>query len=267
LGALVAPGRRALAVAQDRVAEKTFMREQGLRVVGFAPIDDMDELRGGLTRIGFPALLKTRREGYDGKGQAWIRTPADIPDAWAAIAGAAAILEARAPFVRELSVIAARARDGTVAAYPPGENRHEAGILRETHAPALHAPELEARRIAETILAGLEYVGVIGVELFELADGKLLVNEIAPRVHNSGHWTQDACEVDQFEQHIRAVAGWPLGSTAPHSAAVMENLIGEDALRWAELAAEPGARLHLYGKREVRAGRKMGHVTRLYPLP
>ncbi|MBW3559767.1 MAG: 5-(carboxyamino)imidazole ribonucleotide synthase [Proteobacteria bacterium] len=265
LGATVLPGRRALAVAQDRVAEKTFMLEHGLETVDFAPVDDSGSLAAALERIALPALLKTRREGYDGKGQAWIEVAEAAEAAWAEIGGGPAILEARAPFVRELSVIAARGRDGSVAIYPAGENRHEGGILRETTAPARSAPELEAQRIAETVLSGLGYVGVIGVELFELADGRLLVNEIAPRVHNTGHWTQDACQVDQFEQHVRAVAGWPLGPTEPHSAALMQNLIGEDAERWAELAADPSARLHLYAKREPRAGRKMGHVNRLQP--
>ena len=266
LGVRVFPDRRALATAQDRVSEKTFMREHGLATVDFAPVHDAASLGAALKAIPLPALLKTRREGYDGKGQVWIRTPDAAAAAWAEIGSAPAILEARAPFVRELSVIAARAQDGSTAVYPVGENRHEAGILRRTTAPAQDAPQAEAGRIAETILQALDYVGVIGVELFELADGRLLVNEIAPRVHNTGHWTQDACEVDQFEQHVRAVAGWPLGLSAPHSGAVMENLIGADAERWAELAAEPAARLHLYGKREVRAGRKMGHVNRLQPL-
>lgn len=267
LGAFVAPDGRALAVAQDRVAEKAFMREHGLGVVAFAAVDDAASLRAAVSQLGLPALLKTRREGYDGKGQIWIRAAAEAQAAWENLDRKRAILEARAAFTRELSVIAARGRDGAVAVYPLGENTHEAGVLRRTMAPAPHAPEAEARRIAETILNGLGYVGVIGVELFELADGTLLVNEIAPRVHNTGHWTQDACPVDQFEQHIRAVAGWPLGPTDPRSAAVMENLIGADANRWAELAADPAARLHLYGKREVRAGRKMGHLNRLYPLP
>jgi len=266
-GAAVAPGGRALAVAQDRVAEKAFMREHGLLTAAWAPVDDLQSLQEAIAAMGLPAVLKTRREGYDGKGQAWITDLAGAEAAWDRIGRKPAVLEAKAPFVRELSVIAVRGRDGAVAAYPPGENLHAEGVLRRTTAPAPNAPEAEARRIAETILAGLDYVGVIGVELFELADGRLLVNEIAPRVHNSGHWTQDACEVDQFEQHVRAVAGWPLGPTEPHSAAVMENLLGSEAECWAELAAEPGARLHLYGKGEARSGRKMGHVNRLQPLP
>ena len=269
LRAEAAPGARALGAAQDRVAEKDFLRDHGVATVPYEAVDDVEQLANALERIGVPALLKTRREGYDGKGQVWIERAADAADAFAAIGGKAAILEARAPFRRELSIIAARGRDGTVASYPLGENEHQAGILRRTSAPAevSAATRAEARRIAETILAGLDYVGVIGVELFELADGRLLVNEIAPRVHNTGHWTLDACEVDQFEQHIRAVAGWPLGPTEPFAAAVMENLIGDDADRWAELAADPTARVWLYGKDEARPGRKMGHVTRLQPLP
>lgn len=265
LGAEVAPGRRALATAQDRAAEKAFMREHGLLTAAWAAVDDGSSLRAALDEIGVPAVLKTRREGYDGKGQVWIRDPREAEAAWEAIGRKPAVLEGAVTFTRELSVIAARGRDGTVAAYPSGENTHDEGVLRRTRAPAPDAPA-QAARIAETILTGLDYVGVIGVELFELPDGRLLVNEIAPRVHNTGHWTQDACEADQFEQHIRAVAGWPLGPTAPHSGAVMDNLIGADADRWAELAADPGARLHLYGKREARAGRKMGHVNRLRPL-
>ena len=269
LRAEVAPGARALAVAQDRVAEKDFLREHRIATVEYEAVDGAEALAAALERIGAPALLKTRREGYDGKGQAWIAGADEAEAAFEAVGRKAAIVEAKAPFRRELSVIAARGRDGSVATYPLGENVHEGGILRRTTAPARVSAKTaaEARRIAETILKGLDYVGVIGVELFELEDGSLLVNEIAPRVHNTGHWTLDACEVDQFEQHVRAVAGWPLGPTEPFAAAVMENLIGEDAERWAELAADPTARVWLYGKDEARPGRKMGHVTRLQPLP
>lgn len=267
-GVVVAPNPGALATAQDRVVEKTFLNAAGAPTVAFAAVDSAEEVAAALARLGAPALLKTRREGYDGKGQSWVGRPEDAPAAWAAIGGRPAILEARADFRRELSVIAARGRDESVACYPLAENRHEDGVLRLSRAPAEATASLvrEAETIAKRILEGLDYVGVIGVELFELTDGRLLVNEIAPRVHNSGHWTLDACEVDQFEQHIRAVAGWPLGPTAPFAACEMENLIGEDAGRWAELAREPGARLWLYGKREIRAGRKMGHVNRLRPL-
>ncbi|HUO22153.1 MAG TPA: 5-(carboxyamino)imidazole ribonucleotide synthase [Caulobacteraceae bacterium] len=267
-GAVTAPGRAALATAQDRLVEKSFLRAQGLGVADFAQIDTADDLRVAIARLGARALLKTRREGYDGKGQTWVQGAADAEAAFARLNGRPSILEAAAPFVRELSVIAARGRDGTVACYPLGENHHEGGVLRTTLAPALVSPRTaaDAEAIARTVLGALDYVGVIGVELFELEDGALLVNEFAPRVHNSGHWTLDGCEVDQFEQHIRAIAGWPLGPTAPLAAVEMENLLGFDAERWAEIAADPRARLWLYGKREARPGRKMGHVNRLRPL-
>ena len=268
LGCPVAPGPRALAVAQDRVVEKTFFEEIGVPTVAFAAIDTAADIGPALARLGRPSLLKTRREGYDGKGQCWINDPAEAEAAFARIGGHPAILEARAPFVRELSVIAARGRDGVTAAYPAAENRHEDGILRRSIAPAqLGAATADAARtIVTTLLDRLDYVGVIGVELFELADGRLLVNEFAPRVHNSGHWTLDGCEVDQFEQHIRAVAGWPLGPTAPLAAVEMINLLGEDADDWRGLAADPRARVWLYGKRDAAPGRKMGHVNRLGPL-
>lgn len=268
-GVAVAPNAKALATAQDRVVEKTFLNTVDTPTVAFAAIDATAEIGPALEWLGAPALLKTRREGYDGKGQIWVAGLGEVDAAWAAIGGRPAILEARADFRRELSVIAARGRDGAIACYPLAENRHEAGILCTSRAPAEANAALraEAEAIARRILKGLDYVGVMGVELFELRDGRLLVNEIAPRVHNSGHWTQDACAVDQFEQHIRAVAGWPLGPTTPVAACEMENLIGPDADRWRELAAEPGARLHLYGKRETRPGRKMGHVNRLRPPP
>jgi 5-(carboxyamino)imidazole ribonucleotide synthase len=268
MGVGVAPGGRALAVAQDRVAEKTFINSEGVATVPFAAVERIDDLRLSLERIGAPALLKTRREGYDGKGQVWIEDAADAEDALKRIGRKPAILEGRADFQRELSLVAARARDGRVATYPLAENVHEDGILRRTVAPAQATPALEAkaRQIAHRLLSGLEYVGVMTVELFELGDGRLLVNEIAPRVHNSGHWTLDACEVDQFEQHIRAVAGWPLGPTHALARAEMINLIGDEADSWREVAGQPDARLWLYGKGEARPGRKMGHITRLSPL-
>jgi 5-(carboxyamino)imidazole ribonucleotide synthase len=268
LGRPVAPGARALAVAQDRVAEKRFFEEIGAPAVAFAAIESAADIAPALQRLGAPALLKTRREGYDGKGQAWVAGPDEAEDAFRRIGGRPAILEARAPFVRELSVIAARGRDGTIAAYPPAENRHEGGVLRVSVAPAVLSPETDraARAIAARLLERLGYVGVVGVELFELEGGRLMVNEFAPRVHNTGHWTLDGCEVDQFEQHIRAVAGWPLGPAEPFAAVEMVNLLGEEAEDWAALAADPSARLWLYGKRETVAGRKMGHVNRLKPL-
>ena len=268
LGRPVAPGARALAVAQDRIAEKRFFEEIGLSTVAFAPIDSAADIAPALERLGAPALLKTRREGYDGKGQAWVGAAGEADAAFARIGAHPAILEARAPFVRELSVIAARGRDGRIACYPPAENRHENGILRRSFAPAaLDRPRAEAARaIATRLLQQLGYVGVIGVELFELEGGELLVNEFAPRVHNTGHWTLDGCEVDQFEQHVRAVAGWPLGPAEPLAAVEMLNLLGDEANDWAALAQDPAARLWLYGKREAREGRKMGHVNQLKPL-
>ena len=218
-GALVAPGPTALRVSQDRVDEKTFLNAVGAPTVAFAVVDTLDDLVVGLTELGLPALLKTRREGYDGKGQVWIHAIEDAPAALESLGGRPAILEARATFVRELSVIAGRDWDGHMAVYPLGENRHEGGVLRTTLAPAAvdEKTQVRARAIAEAILDGLDYVGVIGVELFDLGDDVLLVNEIAPRVHNTGHWTQDGCVCDQFEQHIRAVAGWPLGPTTAHA--------------------------------------------------
>ena len=268
LGVEVAPGPLALAVAQDRVDEKIFLNDCGAPTVAFAAVDSLDDLIAGLDLLGAPALLKTRRDGYDGKGQTWVESHADAAAAFDRIDRAPAILEARADFVRELSVIAARTREGDVVAYPVGENHHQDGILRRTRAPAAisKAAQDQAETLAARILTRLDYVGVMGVELFELKDGRLLVNEFAPRVHNSGHWTLDGCEVDQFEQHIRAVAGWPLGPVHALALVEMENLIGDEIDHWPRLAAEPEARLWHYGKGEARPGRKMGHVNRLWPL-
>jgi 5-(carboxyamino)imidazole ribonucleotide synthase len=269
LGALAAPGRLPLAVAQDRVSEKEFFREQGILTANFAAIASAADIAAALPRLGARALLKTRREGYDGKGQTWVEGVADAEAAFARIGGRPAILEAAVPFVRELSVIAARGRTGEIACYPLGENQHVGGVLRTTLAPAnvSDATREQAIAIATRTLEALDYVGVMGVELFELAGGALLVNEFAPRVHNSGHWTQDGCEVDQFEQHVRAVAGWPLGKTEALAQVEMTNLLGFEADAWQSLAADPSARVWLYGKREAREGRKMGHVNRLRPLP
>ncbi|MGB0497083.1 MAG: 5-(carboxyamino)imidazole ribonucleotide synthase [Rubricella sp.] len=262
----VRPSRRALAVSCDRLEEKTFLAGLGLQTAPFAAVDDEGDLAEALARIGTPAILKTRRFGYDGKGQARIMAPGDADRALESLKGAPAILEGFVDFSTEISVIAARGTDGQVAAYDPGENLHEDGILRRTTVPAPvpRAIRTDAVLLAGRILSALDYVGVMGVELFVTRSG-LVVNEIAPRVHNSGHWTQDACTIDQFEQHIRAVAGWPLGDGTRHSDAVMENLIGNDFEAWASLAADPGACLHLYGKAETRPGRKMGHVNRITP--
>ncbi len=267
-GAVVAPGPRALAVAQDRVEEKTFLNGVGATTVDFAAVDSLDDLLAGLERLGTPAVLKTRREGYDGKGQVWVRSAAMAADAWNAVGQTPSVLEAKAPFVRELSIIAARGRDGAIAVYPLGENIHKGGVLKTTLAPAAVDAKTEkrARAIAKAVLEGLDYVGVLGVELFDLGDGRLLVNEIAPRVHNTGHWTQDGCACDQFEQHIRAIAGWPLGPTTAHARVEMTNLLGDEVEQWTKLSGKDDARLHLYGKAEARPGRKMGHVNRVKPL-
>ena len=271
LAARVAPGPLALATAQDRVTEKRFFQAHGIGTAGFRPVDGPADILAHLDRLGAPALLKTRREGYDGKGQTWVEGAHDAEAAFDRIGRTPAILEARVAFRRELSVIAARGWSGEVAAYPLTENQHEAGVLRRSIAPAQASDAIHAAalKIARTTLERLDYVGVAGIELFDpaarlwlTAEG-LLVNEFAPRVHNSGHWTLDACEVDQFEQHVRAVAGWPLGPTEPFAAAEMHNLLGEAAEDWPALAADPAARLWLYGKRGAEPGRKMGHVTRL----
>lgn len=258
------PDRRALEVSQDRLTEKRFLADLGLSTAPFAAVDGPDDLPLALAQTGTPAILKTRRFGYDGKGQARVKTPADAPGALSGLAGAPAIAEGFVPFSVEISVIAARGRDGSVAVFDPGENVHVDGILATTTVPAAlpAALKTDAVLIASRVLNALEYTGVMGVELFVTRAG-LVVNEIAPRVHNSGHWTQAGCAVDQFEQHIRAIAGWPLGNGARHANVVMENLIGDDVDRLATLAAEPGVQIHLYGKSETRPGRKMAHINRV----
>ena len=260
----IRPNREALRTSQDRLTEKDFLSGLGLTTAPYRAIYTLADLEAALKELGTPAILKTRRMGYDGKGQVRISDISKAPAAFAAMAGAPAILEGFVAFEREASVIAARGVDGSVSAFDPGENVHSEGILRTTTVPA----NLTARQrqdavlLAGRILNALDYIGVMGVELFVTPTG-LIVNEIAPRVHNSGHWTQNGCTVDQFEQHIRAVAGWPLGDGQRHSDVVMENLIGDDMLRVPEIAKEPNAALHLYGKAERKAGRKMGHVNRV----
>lgn len=258
------PGREALRISQDRLTEKTFLQDLGLSTAPFADVADMAGLRRAIDDIGVPAILKTRRFGYDGKGQARLHSPDDAEAALADMAGAPAILEGFVDFSHEVSIIAARGLDGQVACFDPGENVHREGILRTTTVPArLSASQrTDAILLAANILNALDYVGVMGVELF-VTPGGLIVNEIAPRVHNSGHWTQNGCAVDQFEQHIRAVAGWPLGDGQRHSDVVMENLIGDDMERVPDLARERDVALHLYGKAEVKPGRKMGHFNRI----
>ena len=260
----IRPNRRALAVSQDRIAEKEFLTGLGLTTAPYARVTDAASLDAALAQIGAPAILKTTRLGYDGKGQARIKTAEDAAPALAAMNGAEAVLEGFIDFSHEVSVIAARGLDGSVACYDPGENVHQSGILHTTTLPARLSPgqRSDAVLIAARILNALDYVGVLGVELFVTPKG-LIVNEIAPRVHNSGHWTQAGCAVDQFEQHIRAIAGWPLGDGSRHADVVMENLIGADVDRVPTLARERNIQIHLYGKAEAKPGRKMGHVNRV----
>ena len=268
----VRPGALALAVAQDRLVEKEFAQRLWIKTARFNRVETRAELDEALAFTGTPAILKTRRLGYDGKGQASIANRDEAEAAFAALGGRDLILEQRIGFEREISVILARSITGEIAVYDIPVNVHRNGILANSTVPSLlpHEVEAEAVTAARRLAEALDYVGILAVEFF-LAPGKdgkpaLLFNEFAPRVHNSGHWTQDACAVSQFEQHIRAVAGWPLGDPARHFDAVMENLIGDEARNWEALVAEPHTKLHLYGKKEIRAGRKMGHVTRLSPL-
>jgi len=260
----IRPGRNALATSQDRIAEKDFLTGLGLMTAPYAPVTTAADLATALARIGTPAILKTTRLGYDGKGQARILSPADAPAALAAMQGAPAVLEGFVSFSHEVSVIAARSTLGQVSAYDPGENVHRNGILHTTTLPARLSPaqRTDAVLIAARILNALDYVGVMGVELF-VTPGGLLVNEIAPRVHNSGHWTQNGCAVDQFEQHIRAIAGWPLGDGTRHADIEMTNLIGDDIALIADIARQKDTAIHLYGKSDARPGRKMGHVNRI----
>ena len=261
----VRPGVMPLHLAQDRVREKDFLNEQGIATAPYRAVPSAADLSGALADIGVPAILKSSAYGYDGKGQVRIAGGDDPTAAWTVMGGTHAILEGVVDFALEISVIVARGLDGTVAAYVPVENRHRNHILDVTVAPAPIGPETarEAHDIARRIAEALDLVGLIAVEMFVARDGRVLVNEIAPRPHNSGHWTIDACSVSQFEQFVRAVAGLPLGDPSRHSDAEMVNLLGDDIDRWQEVLSEPGANLHLYGKTDPRPGRKMGHVTRL----
>lgn len=258
------PNRRALGTSQDRLIEKNFLQDNGLTVAPFADITDAASLEAAIAAIGTPAILKTRRFGYDGKGQSRLKSPEDAATALADMAGAPSVLEGFVDFSIEISIIAARNPQGEIACYDPGQNVHRDGILHTTTVPATLPARLrtDAVLLAAKILNTLDYVGVMGVELFVTSQG-LIVNEIAPRVHNSGHWTQNGCAVDQFEQHIRAIAGWPLGDGTRYADVVMENLIGDDVDVVPALAKEPNCAIHLYGKVETKAGRKMGHVNRI----
>ena len=263
----IRPNRRALATSQDRILEKDFLTGLGITCAPYGFVQSLADLQAAVARIGLPAILKTTRMGYDGKGQFRLQNPADAAPAWAAMNGADAVLEGFIGFTHEVSVIAARGLDGSVACYDPGQNVHRDGILHTTTLPAklTASQRTDAVLMAAKVLNALDYVGVLGLEIFVTPQG-LIANEIAPRVHNSGHWTQNGCAVDQFEQHIRAVAGWPLGDGTRHSDVVMENLIGDDILQVPQIARERNAALHLYGKTEVLPGRKMGHVNRVKPL-
>ena len=263
----IRPGRQALATSQDRLLEKAFLAGLGIAVAPYAAVTSLEGLQAAVARIGTPSILKTTRLGYDGKGQVRINAPDEAQAAFAAMQGAPAVLEGFIAFTHEISVIAARGLDGSVACFDPGQNVHRDGILHSTTLPARLTPgqRTDAVLMAAKVLNALDYVGVLGLELFVTPEG-LIANEIAPRVHNSGHWTQNGCAVDQFEQHIRAIAGWPLGDGSRHSDVVMENLIGDDMLRVPAIARENGTALHLYGKAEARPGRKMGHVNRVRPL-
>jgi 5-(carboxyamino)imidazole ribonucleotide synthase len=266
------PNRKILETTQDRLAEKDFVKRLGVGTPDYADVSSAVQLRAAISRIGLPAVIKTRRFGYDGKGQAIIRDGDDPDQVWEDLATKSAILEAFIPFEREISVIAARSADGHVECFDVTENEHRDHILKFSHAPADISDALaaQARGIAEKIASALDYIGVLAVEMFVLASAagpKVLVNEIAPRVHNSGHWTLDGASISQFEQHIRAIAGWPLGKPVRHGPVTMTNLIGDDINDYEQWLTVPGAAVHLYGKGPPRPGRKMGHVTQVGALP
>ena len=263
----VRPPVRAVAVAQDRIAEKSFLERAGFRTAPFRPVRSEEELEAALQEVALPALLKTSRLGYDGKGQAPVERPEDAAAAFAALGRVACVLETRLKLETEVSVVLARGDDGEVATFPVGENRHREGILETTVVPARVAEEIarEAGATAGRVAGALEYVGVLGVEMFVADGGRIYVNEIAPRPHNSGHYTMDACSVDQFEQQLRALCALPLARPVLLSPVAMVNLLGDlwtpGPPRWAEVFRRPGVRLHLYGKAEPRPGRKMGHLN------
>jgi 5-(carboxyamino)imidazole ribonucleotide synthase len=261
------PPRRSLEIAQDRLQEKDFIRGLGGRPPAHAAVDDLPGLEAALAKIGAPAVLKTRRFGYDGKGQARIADPGDAAEAWESVRGAPCILESFVSFEAEFSILLCRGPDGAAVTWPVPENRHREGMLDRSTLPAGEAVRRvqgEAEALARRVADELDHVGVLALEFFATADGPLF-NEMAPRVHNSGHWTVEGAVTSQFENHVRAICGLPLGDTSLAGSRVeMANLIGDEAERWPEILADPQAHLHLYGKGEARAGRKMGHVTRVW---
>lgn len=263
----VRPNWRVLETAQDRIVEKSFFNSIGIETAPWAPVASLEELTAAVAKIGRPSVLKTTRLGYDGKGQVKIAADTDLAAAWDALKGAPSILEGFVDFDGEVSVIVARGLDGGWATFDPAWNVHTNHILDTTTIPAPISRTLAeaAMKAAHKVAEQLELVGLLAVEMFVTKDGRLLANEMAPRPHNSGHWTIDACVTDQFEQFIRAVCGLPLGSPDRHSDAIMKNLIGDDVHDWPQILKDPSAKLHLYGKAEAREGRKMGHVTHVSP--
>lgn len=262
----VLPRPNALSTSQDRLIEKTFLSKLGLSTAPFANVETEDDLVAAVTGIGTPSMLKTRSLGYDGKGQVRLTRLDEARPAWKSLGDSPCILEGFIAFRCEVSVIVARSRSGEIVCFDPGENVHRDGILRTTTVPARSVSEAiceKAKNLAGEIVDALDYVGVMGIETFITDEGEILVNEIAPRVHNSGHWTQNGCLTDQFEQHIRAIVGYPLGIGARHSDVVMTNLIGTDVVGARDLLGAPDVSLHLYGKADVRPGRKMGHFNRV----
>jgi len=263
----VRPGWKCLEICQDRVKEKTFANALGIETAPWKAVHSADELAAAIAEIGAPAILKTNTLGYDGKGQVRINTDTDPAVAWGLLGADVGILEGFVNFELEVSVITARRPGGAMASFDVVENRHKDGILDVTIAPAAIREALaeKAREVAQKLTEAMDMVGLLAVEMFVTADGHIIVNEMAPRPHNSGHWTQDGCTTSQFEQFVRAVANLPLGNTQRHSDTVMKNLIGHDADPWLDLLSNPDNKLHLYGKAEARTGRKMGHVNRLFP--
>lgn len=261
------PAPRVLRLAQQRLREKDFLASVDVATTRYVEVSGPEALHRAVRSMGTPCVLKTARFGYDGKGQVRIDAGTDLEEAWSRMGAQLGILEAWVDFAQEISVVLARGLDGESAAYPPVENRHRHHVLDTTIAPARLSPAIamKAEAIARHVADALGVVGLLAVEMFVTTGGEILVNELAPRPHNSGHWTIDACATSQFEQFVRAICGLPLGSVERHADAVMKNLIGEEWNSWRDILAEPAAKLHLYGKGETRAGRKMGHVTRLTP--